>query len=174
MAQEIEKKVKIENPDGAVTKKTAPATSTTLNDDTKVSVKSLVPAVYYSCTTTFESFAWVEVGDVQEMSYKQLRMMKTKHPRYFNDKWLLPMDNNVVKKLGLEKVYANNMNRGDMKKLYGSNVVEVEELLSGLSNEAKTKLTNRVEDDVKNGKIANVKIIRALEKHLGIELMQYV
>lgn len=174
MAQENENKVKTENPDGAVSKKTAPATSTTLNDETKVSVKSLVPAVYYSCTTTFESFAWVEVGDVQEMTYKQLRMMKTKHPRYFNDKWLLPMDNNVVKKLGLEKVYANNMNRGDMKKLYGSNVVEVEELLSGLSNEAKTKLAQRVEDDVKNGKIANVKVIRALEKHLGVELMQYV
>lgn len=174
MAQENENKVKTENPDGAVGKKTAPAASATLNDDTRVSVKSLVPTVYYSCTTTFESFAWVEAGDIQEMTFKQLRMMKTKHPRYFTDKWLLPMNNNVVKKLGLDKVYANNMNRGDMRKLYGSDVKEVEELLSGLSNDAKTGLTHKVEDAVKNGKIENVKIIRCLEKHLGVELMQYV
>lgn len=174
MAQEIENKAKTENPDGAAGKKAAPATSTTLNDDTKVSIKSLVPSVYYSCTVTFESFAWVEVGDVQEMTYKQLKMMKAKHPRYFSDKWLLPMDKNVVKKLGLEKVYANNMSRGDLKKLYGSDVMEVEELLSGLSSEAKTKLIQKVEDAVKNGKIVNVKIIRVLEKHLGVELMQFV
>lgn len=174
MAQDIENKVKTETPDGAASKKAAPATSTTLNDDTKVSVKSLAPAVYYTCTTTFESFAWVEVGDVQEMTYKQLRMMKAKHPSYFSDKWLLPMDKNVVKKLGLDNVYSNSMNRGDMRKLYGSDVKEVDELLSGLSNEAKTGLAHKVEDAVKNGKIENVKIIRCLEKHLGVELMQYV
>lgn len=174
MAQDIENKVKTETPDGAVSKKTASATSTILNDDTKVSVKSLVSAVYYTCTTTFESFSWVEVGDIQEMTYKQLRMMKTKHPRYFNDKWLLPMDKNVIKKLGLDKVYSNNMSRGDMRKLYGSDVKEVEELLSGLSDDAKTELTHKVETAVKNGKIENVKIIRCLEKHLGVELMDLV
>jgi len=43
MAQDIENKVKTETPDGAASKKAAPATSTTLNDDTKVSVKSLAP-----------------------------------------------------------------------------------------------------------------------------------
>lgn len=107
MAQDIENKVKTETPDGAASKKAAPATSTTLNDDTKVSVKSLAPAVYYTCTTTFESFAWVEVGDVQEMTYKQLRMMKAKHPRYFSDKWLLPMDKNVVKKVEASTTNGN-------------------------------------------------------------------
>ena len=61
-----------------------------------------------------------------------------------------------------------------MRKLYGSDVKEVDELLSGLSNEAKTGLAHKVEDAVKNGKIENVKIIRCLEKHLGVELMQYV
>lgn len=173
MAQENENKAKI-NPDEAVETKAASATSATLNDDTRITVKSLVPAVYYTCSTTFESFSWVEVGDEQEMSYRQLRIMKTKHPRYFSDKWLLPTNKDALKKLGLEKIFANNMSRGDMKKLYGADVKEVEELLSSLSNDAKTELTQKVEKAVKNGKIVNVKIIRVLEKHLGVELMKYV
>lgn len=171
MTQEIENKANTNISDKAA--ETA-ADSPVLNDDTKIAVKSLVPAVYYTCSTTFETFSWVEAGDIQDMSYRQLRIMKAKHPRYFTEKWLLPMDNEVLKKLKLESVFASTLSRGDMKKLYGSNVDEVEELLSSLSDSAKTELAQKVVKAVKNGKITNVKIIRLLENQLSVELMQYV
>ncbi len=159
---------------GAVESAAVPATSSILNDETVIVVEARVPAVYYTCPITFETFSWLEVGDKQEMTYKQLRIMNAKHPRYFTEKWLLPCNNAVLKKLNLEKVYAKKVNRTDMKKLYGSNIGDVEELLSQLGSAAKADLIPRVVKYVKDGKIANVKIIRLLEKQLRVELMDLV
>lgn len=145
-----------------------------LNDDMKITVQALVPNVYYTCTVTFETFSWLEVGDTQEMTFKQLRIMNTKHPRYFTEKWLLPNDETVMKKLHLDKIYATKVSRSDMKRFCGDNIKDVDELLSGLDSNAKTELTPKIVKYVKDGKIANVKMIRLLEKKLGIELMDLV
>jgi hypothetical protein len=79
-----------------------------------------------------------------------------------------------LNKLNLTSVYRNTLSRGDMKILYGSDVQAAEDLLSGLSDDALTELTQKVKNAVKNGKIVNIKIIRLLEKQLGVELMKLV
>ena len=162
------------NPDNGAEEQVAPATSNVLNDDTRIVVEARVPAVYYTCPVTFETFSWLEVGDTQEMTFKQLRIMNTKYPRYFTEKWLLPNDGTVMKKLHLDKIYATKVNRADMKRFCGDDIKDVEELLSGLDSNAKTELTPKIVKYVKDGKIANVKMIRLLEKKLGIELMDLV
>lgn len=162
------------NPDNGAAEQVAPATSNVLNDDTRIVVEARVPAVYYTCPVTFETFSWLEVGDTQEMTFKQLRIMNTKHPRYFTEKWLLPNDETVMKKLHLDKIYATKVSRSDMKRFCGDNIKDVDKLLSGLDSNAKTELTPKIVKYVKDGKIANVKMIRLLEKKLGIELMDLV
>ena len=162
------------SPENEAVTQTASATSNVLNDDTRIVVEARVPAVYYTCPVTFETFSWLEVGDTQEMTFKQLRIMNTKYPRYFTEKWLLPNDGTVMKKLHLDKIYATKVNRADMKRFCGDDIKDVEELLSGLDSNAKTELTPKIVKYVKDGKIANVKMIRLLEKQLNIELMQYV
>ena len=162
------------NPVNEAAEQTASATSNVLNDDTRIVVEARVPAVYYTCPVTFETFSWLEVGDTQEMTFKQLRIMNTKYPRYFTENWLLPNDGTVMKKLHLDKIYATKVNRADMKRFCGDDIKDVEELLSGLDSNAKTELTPKIVKYVKDGKIANVKMIRLLEKKLGIELMDLV
>ena len=162
------------SPENEAVTQTASATSNVLNDDTRIVVEARVPAVYYTCPVTFETFSWLEVGDTQEMTFKQLRIMNTKYPRYFTEKWLLPNDGTVMKKLHLDKIYATKVNRSDMKRFCGDDIKDVNELLSGLDSNAKTELTPKIVKYVKDGKIANVKMIRLLEKQLNIELMQYV
>lgn len=171
-----EDKILENTPDKAALEKKSGAapTSPALKDDTKVTVRALVPAVYYTCLKTMDSFAWEEVGDEQEMTYMQIKTMKAKHPRYFTEKWLLICNDEVLKKLNLTNVFAGKVTREDMKKFYGSDVGAAKELLAGLSDDAKAGLVEKVINGVKNGKIENIKIIRLLEAQLGIELMQYV
>jgi len=169
----IEKEVNPENGAEVVTT-SAPAIPPALTDDTKIIVKSLVPAVYYSCQTTFESFAWVEVGDEQEMTYKQLKIMKAKHPRYLTDRWLLPCNDLAVKKLGLKETFVNKLERSEKTVFYGNDIKKGESLIKKLSESGKEEIKSEIEGYVKNGKIANVKMIRMLENQLGLELMQYV
>ena len=171
-----EDKILENTPDKAASEKKSGAAppSPALKDDTKVTVRALVPAVYYTCLKTMDSFAWEEVGDEQEMTYMQIKTMKAKHPRYFTEKWLLICNDEVLKKLNLTNVFAGKVTREDMKKFYGSDVGAAKELLAGLSDDAKAGLVEKVINGVKNGKIENIKIIRLLEAQLGIELMQYV
>ena len=147
---------------------------TILNDDTKIQVQSLVPAVCYSCPVTFEYFSWLEVGDTQEMTYKQIRIMSVKHPRYFSERWLKPLNDDVLEKLKLKKYFENNLSRGDLKLLCGNDVAVVEEMLTNLNPDSKAELAKKAVKAAKDGKINNVKIIRLVEKHLGVEIMDLI
>lgn len=146
----------------------------TLNDDTKIQVQSLVPVVCYSCPVTFETFNWMEVGDTQEMTYKQIRIMSVKHPRYFSERWLKPLNDEVLEKLKLKRFFENNLSRGDLKLLCGNDAGTVEELLTSLNPDAKSELAKKSVKAAKDGKINNVKIIRLIEQYLGVEIMDLV
>ena len=148
--------------------------SSVLKDNTKVIVKSLVPSVYYTCLKTMDSFMWEEVGDEQEMTYMQIKTMKVKYPRYFTEKWLLICNDEILKKLNLISIFATKVTNEDMKKFYGSDVKAVENLLVSLNDNAKIELSKKIINDVKKGKIVNIKIIRLLEKYLDIQLMELV
>lgn len=145
-----------------------------LTDDTKITVQALVPVVCYSCPVTFETFSWLEVGDTQEMTFKQIRIMSVKHPRYFTEKWLKPLNDDVLEKLKLRKYFENNLSRGDLKLLFGNDVGAVEEMLANLNSDSKAELAPKAVKAAKDGKISNVKIIRLVEKHLGVDIMDLI
>lgn len=145
-----------------------------LKDDTKVKVRSLVPAVYYTCLKTMDSFAWEEVGDEQEMTYMQLKYMKAHHLRYFTEKWLLILNDEVLEKLKLGDIFITEVTPSNMKKFYGSDVEAAQKLILELRDDVKDRLVAKIIAAVKKGKIDNVKMIRMLEKELNTELMQFV
>ena len=145
-----------------------------LNDDMKITVQALVPNVHYTCTVTFETFSWFEVGDTQEMTYKQIRIMSVKHPRYFSERWLKPLNDDVLERLKLKKYFENNLSRGDLKLLCGNDVGAVEEMLANLNPDSKAELAKKAIKAAKDGRINNVKIIRLIEKHLGVEIMDLI
>ena len=162
------------NPENGAVDQTAPATSNVLNDDTRIVVEARVPAVYYTCPVTFETFSWLEVGDTQEMTYKQIKFMNVKHPRYFSDRWLKPLNDDVLERLKLKKYFENNLRRGDLKLLFGNDVAAVEEMLTNLNPDSKAELAQMAIKSAKDGVINNVKIIRLIEKHLGVEIMDLI
>ena len=148
--------------------------NTILNDDTKITVQALVINICYTCPITFETFNWMEIGDTQEMTYKQIRIMSVKHPRYFTEKWLKPLNDDLLEKLKLKKYFENNLSRGDLKLLFGNDVAAVEEMLTNLNLDSKAELAPKAIKAAKDGKISNVKIIRLIEKHLGVEIMELI
>ena len=144
-----------------------------LYDESLINVKALVPKVYYTCPVTHETFAWEEVGDTQEMTFKQLKTMRSKHPRYLEDKWLLVEDDAALAKLKLKKKMGA-LTITDKAKIRKNDVGEVEELLSRLDNNGRNELAQYAEKSAKEGKLENIKIIRLLEKQLGVELMSLI
>lgn len=145
-----------------------------IRDNDVIVVKSLVPNVYYTCSKTLDTFSWADVGDAEEMTFAQLKVMKNKHGGYFTKKWLYPEDDMARKKLGIDSIFATTFEKKDMRLLYGNDVTAVKEKLHYIPAEEKAAYIKRVQTDVKQGKITNVKIIRLLEKELDISLMDLV
>lgn len=108
------------------------------------------------------------------MTFKQIRIMSVKHPRYFSERWLKPLNDEVLEKLKLKRFFESNLSRGDFKLLCGNDAGAVEELLTSLNPDAKSELAKKAVKAAKDGKINNVKIIRLIEQHLGVEIMDLV
>lgn len=153
---------------------TETTTTKSIRDNDTVIVKSLVPNVYYTCSKTLDSFIWAEAGNTEPMTFAQLKVMKTKHPDYFKKKWLYPQNEAVLKKLGIDGIFAGKFDRKDMQLLYGNDVEAVKEKISFIPFSEKEDFVNKVKKAVKQGKIVNIKIIRLLEKELEIELMDLI
>lgn len=154
---------------------------TTTNKDTKTikdtdvfKVKSLVPNVHYTCPKTQDYYIWAEIGDEEELTYAQIKTLKNRHIGYFSKQWLIVNDKEVMKKLGLDKYFNNKFSSKDFALLYGDDVDAVERKIATIQDDQVDGFRKKVIDGVKSGNIANVKIIRLLEKVLDVDLMSFV
>lgn len=167
------KEINMEKKEGTAAE-TSAAKTFVLKDTDIIEVKSLVPMVYYTDTKTMDSFMWGEAGDIQEMTFAQLKLMKTKHEGYFAKRWLYPMNEMVCKRLGIEKYYQAKFEAKDISLLYGNDVEAVRGKISFLTPEEKAGLIEKVRKGVKGGKIQNISILRLLERELNVDLISDV
>ena len=149
-------------------------TAKSIRDNDKVIVKALVPNVHYTCPKTLDYFNWAEVGDTQEMTFAQLKIMKNKHQGYFTKKWLYPKNETVLNKLGIDDIFAVKFTKNDIKLLYGNDVDAVKDKISYVTETDKPEVIEKIKNAVKQGKIVNIKIIRLLENEFEIDLMDLI
>lgn len=175
MAESKATKVVEEKVEDKVKKSETPAPKAkSISDADVFNVRSLVPNIHYTCSKTQDYYIWSEVGDENQMTFSQLKVMKNKHIGYFSKNWLMIMDDNASKKLGVDKYYLDGFTNKDYRILYGSDVEKVEKKLAYISDEEKEKMAKKIITSVSNGDIQNVKIIRLLEKAFDIDLMDLV
>ena len=138
-------------------------------------VKSLVPMVFYTCPVTHDSFFWYDIGETQELTFAQLKTIAQQHRRFFTEKWIIPLNDEAIGKLQLKDIFNVNFDlRRDMKLLYNGSIDQVREKLEHVAEDDYEPLKAKIIKATKAGKIDNVKILRLLEKHFDIELMDLV
>lgn len=147
-------------------------TKKNFKDTDKIIVKALVPNVHYTCPKTLDYFNWAEVGDEQEMTFAQLKIMKIKHRNYFTKKWLYIENETALDLLGISDIFAVKFTRTDMKLLYGNDVEAVKDKICYVTEKDKPEVIEKIRNAVKQGKIVNIKIIRLLENIFNIDLME--
>lgn len=174
MAKAIEEKATDKPVEEKTETKSVAKEARTVKDTDIVTVKSLVCNVHYTCPKTNDYFVWHDEGEEQEMTVAQLKVMKNQHNGYFSKKFLYPKDETVLKKLNLQDYFKVKFGRGDMKLLYGDDIEVAKEKVMTIPDDEKDTFIVKVKKAVKDGKIANVKIIRMLERELGIDLMVLV
>lgn len=145
-----------------------------IKDSDSFEVVSCVPNVYYTCPKTLDSFIWADVGDVEILTFAQLKLMRNAHIGYFSKGILAIRDENAMTKLGLDKYLKPKFAKKDYRVICGHDFSDAKDKILCMSDADKEQYRENIVRDVKNGKISNVKIIRLLEKEFDLELLDLV
>lgn len=162
------------------------STTTTASEDTKavkvaelldsdeIEVVSLIPNVSYKDSKTNDMYEWDEVGHVELMIVETLKNMWRNNKGYFRNMWLKPNDERVIKQFGLTSNFEKYEYLMDESNYTRSKISEICEVISSTPNGLKFAICNRVKNLVQEGKVTDVSVIKALEKHLNLDLISFL
>lgn len=145
-----------------------------LNDSDEIKVVSLIPNVSYKDSKTGDMYEWDEVGHVEYMTFDTLKNMWRSYKGYFRNMWLKPEDDRVINKFGLTKTFEKYVYLMDESNYTKKNMNNICEAISGTPNALKRSICNRIKDLVISGKVTDVSVIRKLEKHLDLDLIDFL
>ena len=128
----------------------------------------------YESPRTHEVYRWETFGDEQEIELRELRNAKSSAKKFFMNNWFMFNEEDawVIDYLGLNQYYKNALNLEEFDELFKKSPSEIEKVISKLSAGQKKSVAYRARQLVLAGEIDSNKAIAALEKSLGIELIE--
>lgn len=145
-----------------------------LRDSNEIKVVSLVPNVWYHNDYTGQNIEWKYVGQEEFMTFEELKAMWRESKGYFRNMWLKPEDDRVIAKFSLTNIYKKYDFLMDEKNYTRANIDKLCESISSASSELKYCVCDKVKNLVAEEKITDIHVIRALEKHLKVDLTSFI
>ena len=145
-----------------------------LGDFDEIEVVSLIPNVSYKDSKTGDMYEWDEVGHVEYMTFETLKNMWKGYKGYFRNMWLKPKDDRVINKFGLTKTFEKYEYLKDISNYTKKNITDICEAISDTPNGLKMSICSKIKNMVINGEVSDVSVIRALERHLKIDLIDFL
>ena len=145
-----------------------------LKDSDEIEVISLVPNVSYKDSKTLDMYEWDEVGHSETMTFETLKNMWRNNKGYFKNMWLKPSDDRVINKFGLTKTFEKYEYLMDASNYTKKNIKAICDAISETPNGLKFAICDKVKNLVVNGELADVFVIKELEKRLKIDLIDFL
>ena len=145
-----------------------------LKDDDEIDIISLIPNVSYKDSKTGDMYEWDEAGHVEPMTFETLKNMWRNYKGYFRYMWLKPCDDRIVNKFGLTKTYENYAFLMDKSNYNRKDIDKVCKTISETPKAMKRAICTKIKDMVINGDVTDASVIRKLEKHLNIDLIDFL
>jgi hypothetical protein len=108
------------------------------------------------------------------MTFETLKNMWRNDKGYFKNLWLKPKDDRVINKFGLTKTFEKYEYLMDGANYTKKNITSICDAIKETPNGLKFSICNKVKNLVISGDITNVFVIRELEKHLQIDLIDFL
>ena len=145
-----------------------------LKDDDEIAVVSLIPNVSYKDNVTGDMYEWDEAGHIEYMTFATLKNMQRNNRGYFRHMWLKPDDERVINKFGLTSTYKKYEFLMDESNYTKQSIDEVCKTISDTPRPMKRAICGKIKNLVINEKISDASVIRKLEKHLNLDLMDFL
>ena len=157
-----------------VKKTTTPRRNVKIDDGEEVEVISLIPNVSYLDSKTGDTYEWEEAGHIEYITFETLKDMWRNSKGYFRNLWLKPLDERVLVKFGLVKNYENYEFIMDESNYNAKNKDKLVELIKSAKNELRFSICNKIKSLIVDGKLSDVRIIKALEETLDADFISLI
>ena len=142
-----------------------------LQDTDDIEVVALIPNISYKDNKTLDFYEWKNIGDIEEIPFEVLKNMYRNHRGYFRNLWLKPLDDRVIDKFKLRKLYDSHEKLINIDNYTIDNIFDICEEIHKLPNSSKLSLLSLIRNSVDEGKIQDIRIIKQLESSLNISLI---
>lgn len=157
-----------------IEKKVNKVSSVPLKDSDEIEIMSLIPNVSYKDNKTGDMYEWEESGHIEIITFETLKNLWRNHKGYFRNMWLKPKDDRVINQFGLTNIFKKYDMLMDDSSYTRDNIDKICSAISEAPNGLKRSIFNRVKDLVVTEKLTDVSVIRALEKHLKVDLISFL
>lgn len=133
-----------------------------------------VGRLIYISPRTGERFVWEEFGDEQEMELQELRNAKAANKKFFERNWFMFDDEFdwVIDYLGVRAFYKHSIGIDNFDDLFTKKPAEITNIVKDLTPGQKRSVSYRARQLIAEDAIDSMKVIDALEKSLGIDLIE--
>ena len=142
-----------------------------LTDNEEIDIVALDSNIYYWDKTTDETYEWHEVGDVISLPFGVIKNMWRNHKNYFRNFLLKPLDERVVEKLGLTKVYDKYDFLNDGTQYTRGNIDYILSVIKGATNSFQTSICNNIKNMIIDGEITDIYVINALGRYFNVDFI---
>ena len=161
----------VKNEEVVKTKKATVKVVEPLEDTDEIEVVSLIPNVSYKDSKTLDFYEWKNIGDVEEIPFDVLKNMYRNNRGYFKNLWIKPLDERVIEKFRLRKLYESHEKVINIENYTMDNIVDICEEIHKLPNSSKLSVLALIRNSVDEEKIQDIRIIKLLESNLKISLI---
>ena len=142
-----------------------------LLDNEAIAIESLIPNVSYLDSKTGDMYEWENAGDIVYMTMEVLKNMWRTHKGYFRNLWLKPVDDRVIKHLGMAKVFEKYEALMKATSYTRESIGKVLDEISSAPNSLKSSIINRIIAMVSEGELTDVRVVRDIEKRFDLDLI---
>lgn len=128
----------------------------------------------YVSPRTGERFVWEDFGDTQEMELQELRNAKSSNKKFFERNWFMFDDDYhwVIDYLGLSAYYRHAISIDNFDDIFKMSPKDLTSIIGSLGDGQKRSVSYRARQLIADGEIDSMRLITALEKELGVELIE--
>ena len=112
-------------------------------------------------------------GDIERVQFNELRSLKNAHPKFFTIPLIVIDDEKAIKKLGLEKLYAELAYLNDLKTFFEKNYEdEIVQKLNKLSDFSRMQVFEKLKQMVKDKTFIDMDVRELIKKHYTIDIFE--
>lgn len=158
-------------------KETPQETRTDRQKSVKIELNEMIPVrsvtqgglTYISPKTGF-TVTWDEYGTEEYIEFSELLTMKASRNKFLSEPYLVIDDEDVVKKLGLTKLYEEMVDFDNLEDFFNQRPSTMEEKLEKLPRGIKKLIADKSRKMIQDGELFDIRKIKIIEKKLHLDL----